>query len=310
MKIFQLEANMLGADQQKLFEFEKRFVYPLGATSKFRIEHGPDYTSFYRAIGKPITVAAQKDAEIVGVISVALREVSLGGRFLKFAYIGDLKVDPRWQSTSVFYKLAKRLQSLLTEPIDCAYAVVMNGTPSSPSSYSGRLGIPHFKTVNTTHVLRFLTSSHETSPLTPANEHNSYSLYCLLEQENAILSLANVQLRSNTSPMWLNVNDKAIGLIEDTMRAKRLYLDDGSELLSAHLSYFAFADVSSAMTLISHAVTWAHKKGFPALFVSLSPQKKHLLKPLLSKFQFDESLATIYATDDIGGRISINTSEI
>src|SRR5262249_11759480 len=46
---------------------------------------------------------------------------------------------------------------------------------------------------------------------------------------------------------WLVTSEgQACGLFEDTRRGKRLIADDGSQLISAHLSYFAFATPAGA----------------------------------------------------------------
>ena len=62
-------------------------------------------------------------------------------------------------------------------------------------------------------------------------------------------------------------------MLEDTRRANRLYLNTGNELLSAHLSYFAFDDVKAAVEILNIALDRAYQHEFPAVFVALSNQK-------------------------------------
>jgi hypothetical protein len=310
MKIYELSRDLSKSVQSNLSDFEQQFVYPLGPHSTFRIEHGPDYTAFYRAIGEPITVAAEIDGKIVGVISIAIRNISIDGRASRYAYIGDLKIHPTFQSGAVLFKLARFLQPLLlAKSVDFAYGVVMDGTSRAPASYSGRVGIPLFKNVGKVHILRITTSSIKANQAAVTADVD-VNAYRRLNAGGTLLDIANAGLRSEISPKWLEAGGTACGLVEDTRRAKRLYLSDGSELLSAHLSYFSFCDATSALSLLNQAVNWAFEKDFPAMFVGLSPMQKHLLEPVLGHFKCEESMATIYATNDICSKVAINTAEI
>jgi hypothetical protein len=310
MKIYELGDALPTSAQRQLFDFEQQFVYPLGQNSSFRIDHGSDYTAFYRAIGDPTTLAAEIDGKIIGVISIAIRNICINGATSRFAYIGDLKIDPAYQSGSILFRLVKFVQPQLTRAARYAYCVVMDGTSRAPSSYSGRIGIPLFDNVSKLHILRITTSMTESNQAITVSAEEGVNAYRRLNAGGTILDIANSSLRSEASPTWLVSAGRACGLVEDTRRSKRLYLSDGTELLSAHLSYFSFCDSESALSLLNGAVNWAFENGFPAVFVGLSPMQKRTLQPVLDSFQCQESMATIYATDDICSNIAINSSEI
>src|SRR5262249_59538191 len=77
--------------------------------------------------------------------------------------------------------------------------------------------------------------------------------------------------RSSFPPLWLVQPDgSACGCLEDTRRAKRLVADDGREMVSAHLSCFAWNEIRSAATLLRAALGRAAALGFPALFVCVA----------------------------------------
>lgn len=56
-----------------LQEVERQFWYPLGPRATFRIEHGDDYTRFFRAMGPAVTFCEERDGEVRGVVSVMFR---------------------------------------------------------------------------------------------------------------------------------------------------------------------------------------------------------------------------------------------
>jgi len=78
-------------------EFEALFDYPLGNHQRFSIDHGPDFTSFFRAIGDAKTWVIQSGDIIIAAVSSALRTITINGHDYKVLYIGDLKVHPRYQ---------------------------------------------------------------------------------------------------------------------------------------------------------------------------------------------------------------------
>src|SRR5262249_21308507 len=72
--------------------------------------------------------------------------------------------------------------------------------------------------------------------------------------------------RSVMTPVWLAAADgTACGCLEDTRRAKRLIADDDAEMISAHLSSFAYRNPQAGADLVRSALAYAEKLGYPAL---------------------------------------------
>ena len=103
----------------------------------------------------------------------------------------------------------------------------------------------------------------------------------------------------------------ACGLVEDTRRCKRLLADDGTELRSAHLSYFAWESPAAGAALLHVALGHAARAGHPALFVAIAPSDVAPLEAALGPMEKVVAPATIFGhglDDDLVW--NINTAEI
>jgi hypothetical protein len=99
--------------------------------------------------------------------------------------------------------------------------------------------------------------------------------------------------------------------VEDTRRAKRLLADDGRELRSGHLSFYAFRTPQAGADLIEAARRVAGRWGHPALFVSIAREDAPALEAALGQADKIVAPATIYGGRlDDGPAWNINTSEI
>jgi hypothetical protein len=118
--------------------------------------------------------------------------------------------------------------------------------------------------------------------------------------------------RSELSPTWLvDAEGLACGRLEDTRRAKRLLLSDGSEMVSAHLSCFAFAEVAAGAALVRTAARRAAGLGYPALFVAAADPDIAGLQARLGSMDLTLASATVYGTGLEAGRPwNVNTAEI
>lgn len=331
MKVLELTPNLCPELVTKITKFEALFDYPLGDSQRFRIEHGPDFTAFFCAIGEANTWTIQSGRNIVAALSSALRTVQINGQDYRIAYMGDLKVHPRYQvlgsnQTNVHRAetrprtikqkkssgsgVAQYLRRLINQEADCAYCVVMDGTKITPDDYTGGERFPKLKPVANLYILRFETkaAAEKTSTMN-VSATQGFALYKQL-CGTALCDLSNFKLRSTISPRWFTSGDKACGMLEDTRRAKRLYLETGEELLSAHLSYFAFDDINAARAVLEASLNSALLQKFPAMFVALSEAQHLFLAPFLKEFRYSTSPATVYATDKKCALIPINTSEI
>jgi hypothetical protein len=306
MKIHRFEDAPPPGMAAALERFERQFTYPLGAGRRFHISHGEDYPRFFRAIGGAGAgasfVAEGDGGEILGTLGMALRPMQLpGGEVAPTAYLGDLKTAPDPRRARTLVALAARAYSWGREHgATAAYGVVMDGTPRSPSTYSGRFGIPAFGAVGKVCVLRLAAPSigmEEDAAFETCSETVESRYRALSANRFAPLG-GGAKERSINVPVFLATPDGcACGVLEDTRCAKRLMLDDGSEMVSAHLSKFAYANVSAGASLLRQALARCWRRALaPALFVSVPEVDTvafvHLLKDGPDIVQ---APATIYA---------------
>lgn len=136
--------------------------------------------------------------------------------------------------------------------------------------------------------------------------------YCRLSAGRYACPAGHPAERSLVAPAWLLLPDgSACGCLEDTRRAKRL-VADGQEMVSAHLSCFAWRDLRSASTLVRAALARAAALGFPALFVAVPRRDAGTLEGALKEIEVIRAPATVYAHGLPGGDTdwNINSSEI
>jgi hypothetical protein len=258
---------------EALGRFEEQFRYPLGEERFFRITHGEDYPRFFRAMGDGICFVAEREGRVLGVMGAALRRIALPNCEERLAiYLGDVKVDPAVRGGRTLLQLARAAMAWVGDRANAGYAVVMDGTDATPTRYTGRLGIPSFSELGKIMVLRLPTLEVEDPDdhawLT-TEERGTECFSRLSSGSYACLGGDPVE-RSETKPAWLMDPDgRACGRLEDTLRAKRLYGDDGSEMRSAHLSSFAYEDLVVGARLLRIALRLAANRGFPELFVSV-----------------------------------------
>jgi len=300
-----------------LRRFEEEFRYPLGESDSFFISHGDDYTRFFRSIGDPFLChVAAREGAIVGSLSAAHQPVlEPGGQPGHLDYLGDLKTLPGPLSGRVFQRLALSILPHYRPGITRAYGVVMDGTAALPDGYSGRCGIPGFRRVAGLHILRM-----NATPATEACEIRVQSppaaagmdRYRALARGCCASLGGRPELRSLFPPTWLLADDgSACGRLEDTLQAKRLFLNDGSELRNLHLACLAWNDVRSAVSLLGRALAIAHAGGYPALFLALPDSGYDALRPHLARWTVQVSSASIFGHGSLPDRPWIlNSSEI
>jgi hypothetical protein len=113
------------------------------------------------------------------------------------------------------------------------------------------------------------------------------------------------------TPVWLmSPEGSACGFLEDTRKAKRLISDDGHEMLSAHLSCFAYYNVAAGARLIGAGLNRALHAGLPSVFVSVAEADAQALAGALTQFAVHPAPATVYGTGLEPGCWNINTAEI
>jgi hypothetical protein len=314
MKVHQLSGPPSPELADALAQFEKPFTYPLGADRFFRISHGVDYTLFFRAQGRAACFIAENDGRVVGALGTAIRTLWLpDGNECNVAYFGDLKIAKDARGGLVLMRLARAAEVWLRPKVQAGFGVVMGGTSLTPPAYSGRARIPDFKELGRLMILRICGPSDNKD----GNEHllttqeAGLECYRRLSIGRYASPVNSAGERSEMTPVWLMTPDgSACGLLEDTRKAKRLISDDGSEMLSAHLSCFAYRDVAAASRLIGVALNHALRSGFPAVFVSVAETDAPALEAALNQFVSHPAPAAVYGTGLEPGGWNINTAEI
>jgi hypothetical protein len=298
-----------------LAAFEEQFTYPLGPGRRFRISHGDDYPRFFRAIGEAACFVAERDGRVSGTLGAALRRLrSPDGGERPAVYLGDLKVGPDARGGPVLWRLASAAVAWAAGRADAAFGVVMDGTAVTPERYTGRLAVPAFQRLGGVAVLRVPTADArdpaDDSLTAPAERGEAR--YRALTAGRYACPGGDPAERSQVVPAWLVRPDgSACGRLEDTRRAKRLFADDGAEMRSAHLSAFAYGDVSAGAALVAAARRRAGRLGFPALFAAVADREADGLCTALGVPGVVRAPAAVYGTGLAAGALwNVNTAEI
>lgn len=313
MKVHQLSGPPSPELADALAQFEKPFTYPLGAGRFFRISHGADYTLFFRAQGRAACFIAENDGRVVGALGTAIRKLWLpDGIEREVAYFGDLKIAKDSRDGLVLMRLARAAEVWLRPKVQAGFGVVMGGTSLTPAAYTGRAGIPDFKELGRLTILRISGGNeNRSSDQMLTRQEAGLECYRRLSTGRYASPVRSTVERSEITPVWLMTPDgSACGLLEDTRKAKRLISDDGSEMLSAHLSCFAYRAVAAASRLIGVALNYALRSGFPAVFVSVAETDAPPLQAALSHFTVHPAPAAVYGTGLEPSYWNVNTAEI
>ena len=315
MTVHRLIASPSQELARALDQFEEQFRYPLGPGRFFRISHGEDYARFFRAMGEGACFVDERGGRIMGVISAALLHLAFpDGRERSVVYLGDLKIDPSARSGRTLPRLAQALRQWVGSRTEAAISVVMDGTPMTPTHYTGRLGIPLFAELAKIMVLRLSTAGSHTESgdgWVTSGERGS-TCYLRLSAGRYASPGGNPTERSEMEPLWLmEPSGQACGRLEDTRRAKRLIADDGVEMRSAHLSCFAYQDLRAGVELLRIALCHTVSRGLPALFVAVPAPETESVSRLLEGVEIIRAPATVYGSSLEPGHFwNINTAEI
>jgi hypothetical protein len=301
---------------EALERFEISFRYPLGRDMRFRISHGRDYVPFFQAMGEAVVWVAEREGEVLGTLAASLRTLSLPlGEARRAAYLCDLKLAPGVRAGKTLALLASIARSdLTTLGIASAYAVVMEGTARNPSCYTGRLGIPAFTGHRSITIFKIETGVGGQIPdaVRRATADEVNAVFASLNRARVHAAGNRPSLRSLMTPVpLLETGGEACGMVEDTRRGKRLWLDNGDELLAAHLSRFAYASIGSGTALVRAALDVSATAGFPALFMAVPDEDAEAFAASMSDLGIHLAAARVYghgfASTDAW---SVDTSEI
>jgi hypothetical protein len=260
-------------------------------------------------MGEATVLVAEVQGRVLGSLAITLRRLLLpSGEERAVAYLADLKVDQEARTGFVLRRLMAAAAEIV-RPAGAAVAVVMEGTRVTPIEYTGRVGIPTFEVLGRIAVLRLSTSQQPQAPEPVPG--NGASLFRHLSRGRYAPIGGQPQERSQIDARWLiDPFGRACGLLEDTRRGKRLIADDGSELISAHLSCFAYHQAEDGARLLRRALAEAGHGGFPALFVAVPEDEAGDLLSCLNLGDVVVAPAVVYGVGLPPGIWNINTSEI
>src|SRR5262249_27852381 len=98
---------------------------------------------------------AEQEGRVVGALGVAVRRLLLpDGSERTTGYVGDLKVAVDARGSLVFLRLVRAGDAWVRPLVTAAFGVVMDGTPTTPTTYTGRVGIPAFQPVGKVMIWR------------------------------------------------------------------------------------------------------------------------------------------------------------
>lgn len=305
---------------EALQRFEKQFHYPLGPERSFRISHGHDYARFFRAMGEGRCFVAEREGRVLGVLGAALRPLALpGGEERLTVYIGDLKIDPAARGGRTLMHLASSLRAWLNGRTDAGFAVVMEGTTDMPARYTGRLGLPAFVALGKVMVIRLtadsgFTESQSCSPREAWRTTGADGEKCYANLGINAFSCrgGHPAVRSEMPPWWfVSPHGSACGCLEDTLRAKRLFADDGTEMRYAHLSHFAYRNIDDGVELLRVALAASVGRGLADLFAAVPATDAPQFAAALTDVTVMLAPATVFGTGLAPElRWNINVTEI
>jgi GNAT superfamily N-acetyltransferase len=133
---------------------------PMAGSISLRIDRDPDFFALLRLRGEGKVYVAVRGREVIGCISAALRTAYVSGVPETVAYVGDMKVHPRFSGTRIALRLIQTLEAhLRSVGIDLCFSVVADGNQRVMPLLEGRLGIPRWASLG-----RFLVDELIPSP--------------------------------------------------------------------------------------------------------------------------------------------------
>ncbi|RYD28590.1 MAG: hypothetical protein EOP87_19475 [Verrucomicrobiaceae bacterium] len=185
---------------------------------------------------------------------------------------------------------------------------MMDGTGRLPTDYTGRIGVPPFVRAGEIMVLRLSAKPGIVLERRAGIGGNMPPI----NMPGYRVTGGDSDIRSMMEPVHLVTPDgDACGILEDTRRAKRLFLENGSELISAHVSSFAYLHAAAGARVLVDAVAQASLSGIPAVFVAVPLSEVDRLLSALGELHVLQSGATVFSHGMESGRAWwIDTAEI
>ncbi len=119
---------------------------PMEGKVVVKVNRSPDYFMLANLQGDDARVlVAEKDGELVGAIGFSFRQVIIGRRTHKIAYLGGIKLAESVRKGIAAYRLVKATSDyLLSTDVEYGVLLVMEGNAAMEALLSGRAGIPRF----------------------------------------------------------------------------------------------------------------------------------------------------------------------
>jgi predicted N-acetyltransferase YhbS len=131
------------ADNEGLLALTR--MTPMAGVISLRIDREPDFFGLLRLRGKGNIFVAARGREVIGCVSVALRNAYISGVSETIAYIGDMKVHPSFSGSPVALRLIKALHAdMRLAGIDVGFCVAADGNHRVMPLFEGRLGMPRW----------------------------------------------------------------------------------------------------------------------------------------------------------------------
>ena len=153
------------ADNEGLLALSR--ITPMVGSISLRIDRDPDFFALLRLRGESKVFVAVYGSEVVGSISAALRTAYLSGIPELVAYIGDLKIHPRFSGSRISIRLLTALRADLNRSgVDVCFCVAADGNHRVLPMFEGRLGLPRWHSAG-----RFLVDGLLPSPFYRRSKH-------------------------------------------------------------------------------------------------------------------------------------------
>ena len=144
LRVDSIEIRMAAeADNDSLLALTR--MTPMEGTIALRIDRDPDFFALLRSRGNAVVFVAVQHGEVIACVSVAIQQVYVGGAAQSVAYLGDLKVHPRFAGTRVVLQLLAALRAHVERHgVDLVWLLVAEGNARVMPFFGGRVGISRF----------------------------------------------------------------------------------------------------------------------------------------------------------------------
>lgn len=300
MNIFPLGTPPDEALGTALCKFEQQFSYPLGDTTHFHINHGADYTAFYRSMGGQFSLFIAMERQVCGVIAVVIRTLRRpDGKRQMTAYVGDLKIAPQYRGSGLSAQLMRAALYWAKPRCETGFTVVMEGTAITPERYSKTYSLPDFTVANRQIIVGlpiFPNQALSQAEVVHADHNSVLKLHQHLSQRSySLVADSKIQNTGMEEVPLISPRQTACCILKNTRLTKQLINAKHEPMAIEHLSYLAYQTPSDVIPLIYQASALASKRGAEFLFFSLPRQQTNELLNSIRELKPILAPATIYS---------------